>query len=100
MVDGVVMEKLGEGHPPLGAAMARSRWRNSYVTVSTLLKTKKEFYRPEASERSDEGRGDRTMGRWCGDLDDMARIKPWRIPQTYSFCHASSDEWMRRNWEV
>ena len=58
MVDGAVMEKLGEGHPPLSAAMAMSRWHNSCITVTTLLGTKMEFYRPEASKPSDEGRRD------------------------------------------
>ena len=42
-VDGEVMEKLGQGHPPPGAAMVRSGWRSSYVAIATLLKTKMEF---------------------------------------------------------
>ena len=36
------MTKLGEGHPPPGASMVKSRWRSSYVAVATLLRSKME----------------------------------------------------------
>ena len=55
-VGGAVMTKLGEGHPPLGVALARSGWCICFVAITTLLKTKLMFYRKEAQEPSDEGR--------------------------------------------
>lgn len=60
-VDGAVMAKFWEGHPSLGLAMARSRWHNSCIVVTTFLGMKMELERPEDQEPSDEGRGDQTV---------------------------------------
>lgn len=49
------MEKLGEGHPPIGAAMVRSRWQSSFVTITTLLRMKMVLTGAGLPEPLDEG---------------------------------------------
>lgn len=52
----------GEGHPPHGAAMVRSRWHNSCIVVTTFLRTKLEFI------------GARPLSYWIKSLE----ISWWR----------------------
>ena len=70
------MTKLGEGHPPPGVAMVRSRWHISFNVVATLLKKK---WRIQAERHMNywiKALRDWTVMRQCKGRSDYAWRKP------------------------
>lgn len=110
-----LMTKLG-GHAtlPPGATLDRSGWCNSFIVVTTLLRTKMEIHRSTHKSRRKRRGHDRTMS---GDLEvgfqiyvkkrerDSLVESPFAMwqhmigPMGLSWTQISSCYAMKRNWE-